>query len=117
MGRPERLRRYESNLVELRLKLITTLGIDSVDLIMRRAIAEVASSYPALSLIRCEDEHVLFNGAEAAFANAGDDEVDAAFEALNSVMLLVIARILGREIAARLAEGVAVQHLMREIHS
>jgi hypothetical protein len=117
MGRQERLERYESNLVELRVKLIKTLGIDSVDLVMRRAIAEVSSSYPALSLIRCEDEHVVFDGAEAAFANVGDDQVDAAFEALNSVMLLVIARILGREIAARLAEGVAAHQLMKGIPS
>ncbi|MEX2226840.1 MAG: hypothetical protein WEB52_10375 [Dehalococcoidia bacterium] len=111
----ERLKRYESNLVELRMKLIRTLGIDAVDVVMRRAIAEVSNSYPALSLIRCVDEQVVFDGTEAALAGAADDQIDAAFEALNSVMLLVIARILGREIASRLAEGVEAHHLMKGI--
>ena len=115
MGTKERLSRHESNLVELRLKLIKTLGVDAVDVVMRRAIAEVAYSYPALSLITCADENVIFDGTEAAFANGDDDQIDAAFEALNGVMLLIIARILGREIASRLAEGVAAQQLMKGI--
>jgi len=115
VGTKERLNRHESNLVELRVKLIKTLGVDAVDVVMRRAITEVANSYPALSLITCCDEDVIFDGTEAAFASGNEDQIDAAFEALNSVMLLIIARILGREIASRLAEGVAVQQLMKGI--
>jgi hypothetical protein len=115
LGSTERLRRHESNLVELRVKLIKTLGIDAVDVVMRRAIAEVANSYPPLSLITCCDEDVTFGAAEAALADHDDDQIDAAFAALNSVMLLIVARILGREIASRLAEGVAVQQLMKGI--
>lgn len=115
MVKQEQLKRYETSLTELRKKLIRTLGLDAVDLVMRRAIFEVSSTYPALSLIRCEDESVFFEGTDKAFANSTDEEAAAAFEALNGVMLLVIARILGREIATRLAEGVATQQLLKGI--
>jgi hypothetical protein len=115
MVRPDKIRHHEASLTELRKQLIRTLGVDAVDLVMKRAIFELCNTHPSMSLIRCEDDELSFDALDPAFAHASDEEVDAAFEALNGVMLLVIARILGREIAARLARGFASPQVMKGI--
>lgn len=93
-------------------KLIRTLGVESVDIIMKRAIVEVVGSYPAIASVRYSDERVWYEDVEGALGGETRDEIVAAFQALNSVMLLVVARMLGREIAMRLAEGVGGNDLI-----
>ena len=89
--------------VELREQLVRILGTTTVDLIIERAAVEVIHTYPAMALIGLTGHVVQFAAADAALEGKSDAEVSAAFGALQGVMLLILARLLGKEMTARLA--------------
>lgn len=104
---------YESSFIELRERLIRVLGAPTVNRLVDRAVAEISLVHPGISSLRCEDERIVLDGVRGAFAAAEEAEVRAAFTALNGVLLLLVARLLGREIAERLTEGISIAEYLR----
>ena len=65
-----------------------------------------------MSLLRWDDEQIQFHALESELETKTDDEINDAFNALSAVMLLIIARLLGRQIALRLADGMNAEALL-----
>jgi hypothetical protein len=99
---------YEEKFVELRERLIRVLGVPTVNRLIDRAVAEISRPHPAMATLRCEDDVMVFAGVKAALADAPPEEMRDAFMALAGVLVLLVARLLGREIASRLTEGVTL---------
>src|SRR2546430_11136516 len=110
MQLPDRLALYEQRLVALWERLVTTLGIHTTRVLLDRAIWQTAHRHPDIALIH-HDSALNFDALEKSYANRPepDDEFEAAFTDLVSEMLLILARLLGWEIAQRLAEDIAVK--------
>lgn len=93
----------ESALVELRANLVSTLGTAAVDVLLDRAFAEVSHTYPELSLIQRHEDALSFDALNEQLVGKSAAHVIAAFSALTGVLLLVMARILGKTMARQLA--------------
>lgn len=109
----DRLAYYETSFGELRERLVRVLGAPTVNRLVDRAVAEISRSHPAISSLRCQDDEVQFHDVRRALSEASDAQIRDTFTALNGVLLLVVARILGREIADRLTEGLSVAEYLR----
>jgi hypothetical protein len=107
--------RHRDDFLRLREQLIRSLGVHTVDLIIERGAAEISPTYPSMALIRCNDFEVDFGDVAAAMEGKSEDEIRAAFTALNGVLLLILARLLGKENALRLAEGEQTRSLLKGI--
>ena len=108
MQPPNRLALYEERLVSLWEKLVTTLGIHTVRVLLDRAIWQTAQRHPEIALIH-HDSGLSFDALEKSYATRPEEEIEAAFTDLVAEMLLILARLLGREMAQRLAEDLAVK--------
>ena len=97
---------------ELREKLIRILGVPTVNRLIDRAVLEIGRVHPAMTFLRCDGDEIRFDDVRQAFAESSDADVRAGYTALNGVLLLLVARLLGREIALRLTEGVTVSDLL-----
>jgi hypothetical protein len=95
---------YEDRLLDLRERMIRTIGVHTVNVLMERAIWEAARQYPELSLIERTGEGLSFAALERAYADRPQQEIADAFSDLTSELLLILARLLGKEMAQRLAE-------------
>lgn len=94
------LDRQQVRLAALWQQLVHTLGVHSVNVLLDRAIWQAAQQYPDLAAIEYSDQGLSFTAlAGRQFACADD-----AFDALYDEMLLVLARLLGQDIARRLLE-------------
>ena len=110
----DRLSYYESAFTELRERLIRVLGAPTVTRLIERAVAEISAAHPRIASLRCDDNTVMFESVRAAFAEAQEDEMRDAFAALNAVLLLIVARLLGNQIAERLTEGLTVADILHK---
>jgi hypothetical protein len=99
--------------LQLREQLVRILGVQTVDLIIERGAAEISPTFPAMGLIRFDDFDINLDAVVAALEGTSEAEVRAAFSALNGVILLILARLLGRENALRLADGETTRSLLR----
>ena len=108
MQPPNRLGLYEERLVSLWERLVMTLGIHTVRVLLDRAIWQTAQRHPEIALIH-HDSSLTFDALEKSYATRPDEEIEAAFTDLVAEMLLILARLLGREMAQRLAEDLAVK--------
>ena len=108
MQPPNRLALYEERLVSLWERLVMTLGIHTVRVLLDRAIWQTAQRHPEIALIH-HDSGLAFDALEKSYATRPDEEIEAAFTDLVAEMLLILARLLGREMAQRLAEDLAVK--------
>jgi hypothetical protein len=88
--------------------LVTTLGIHTVRVLLDRAIWQTAQRHPEIALIQ-HDSGLTFEALEKSYATRPEEEIEAAFNDLVAEMLLILARLLGREMAQRLAEDLAVK--------
>jgi hypothetical protein len=104
----DRLAYYQTGFTELRERLIRVLGAPTVNRLIDRSVAEISRAHPGIASLRCEDDELRFEGVGQAFAEASDDEIRNTFAALTGVLLLLIARLLGSELADRLTEGLSV---------
>jgi hypothetical protein len=95
---------YKSKLLDLRERLIRSLGVETVNMLVDRALVEVLPVYPGLAAIVRDTDDLILDGLDDVYTNRPESEVRAAFSALYAVMLLVLARMLGKEIALRLAD-------------
>jgi hypothetical protein len=90
--------------------LVTTLGIHTVRVLLDRAIWQTAQRHPEITLIH-HDAGLSFDALEKSYATRPEEEIEAAFTDLVAEMLLILARLLGREMAQRLAEDLAVKDI------
>jgi hypothetical protein len=97
------LEAYKVKLLDLRERLIRALGVDTVNLLMERALEDVVTVYPGLGAIMREGDAMRLDGLDDSYASASVTEVRDAFSALYAVMLVMLGRMLGKEIALRLA--------------
>jgi hypothetical protein len=103
-----RLERYEKRLVSLWERSVTTLGIHTVHVLLDRAIGQTAQRHPDIALIHHDDCGLNFDALEERYATRPQEDIAAAFDDLSAEMLLILARLLGRERAQRLDEDLAV---------
>jgi hypothetical protein len=103
---------HERSFDQLRERLLRVLGTPTVNTLIERSTIEIGKAHPAVAALRCKDDSIDFSGMREALSGASPEEVRDAFTALNGVLLLLVARLLGREIAARLTEGVTIEEFL-----
>jgi len=103
MAEATTLEQCKAEFGELREQLVRSLGTTTVDLVIERAAIEIIHTYPAMALIRLDGHAPHFEAMDAALEGTSDGEVSAAFGALRGVILLILARLLGKEMTARIA--------------
>jgi len=104
---------YSAKFFELRAKLVESLGSDTVDILLERAIQEIAAVYPGFRLHHNErgttvelENDVLMQKAEE------QDYVRSAYSGLYAALLIILAKLLGREIAVRLASSLEADNVL-----
>ena len=103
-----RFERYEDRLVSLWERSVTTLGIPTVHVLLVRAIWQTAQRHPDIALIQHDNSGLSFDALEESYATRPQEEIAAAFDDLSAEMLRILTRLLGREMAQRLDEDLAV---------
>ena len=78
-----------------------TLGLHTVRVLVDRAIWQAAQRHPDLALIHHDDSGLIFAALEQSHATRPPEEIEAAFDDLSAEVLLILARLLGREMAER----------------
>jgi hypothetical protein len=101
-------------LLSLRERLVTTIGIHTVRVLLARAIWTTAQRHPDLALAQLDDADLTLDAVAQSYATQPQEEIEAAFNDLCAEMLLLLARLLGREMAQRLAEELAVNDLAKD---
>ena len=92
----------EHRLVSLWHRVVTTLGIHTARVVLARAIWQTARRHPDIALIRHDDVGLTFDALETWCATRPQMEIEAAFSNLIAELLLVLDRLLGREMAQQI---------------
>ena len=103
---------YKEKLLDLRARLIQALGVETVHVLVDRSLEEVLTVYPGLAAIQRENDDLNLDGLDEIYQDRPEEEVRAAFSALYAVMLLMLARMLGKEIALRLAGTIDARRVL-----
>lgn len=103
---------YKEKLLDLRARLIQALGMETVHVLVDRSLEEVLTVYPGLAAIQRENDDLNLDGLDEIYQDRSEEEVRAAFSALYAVMLLMLARMLGNEIALRLAGTIDARRVL-----
>lgn len=103
---------YGIKFAELRSKLVEALGSDTIDLVLERGVREVEGVYPGFRLTVVPDRVAELDWEPGATGNESDD-ARAAYSALYAAMLVILARMLGREIAVRLASATDAERVLQ----
>src|SRR5579885_1908163 len=93
----------EARLSELWERMVQTIGIHTVSVLMDRAIWDVSRKHPELALIQHSETGLSFAALNRSYANQSPQEVVEAFSDLSSELMIILARLLGQEMAQRLA--------------
>jgi hypothetical protein len=109
-----RLALYEARLVRLWHILVTTLGIHTVHVLLDRAVWQTAQRHPDIALLQHGDSGLSFEALERSYATQSQEEFEAAFNDLLTEMLLILTRLLDREMAQGLAAERAVEDIAIE---
>src|SRR5438874_8907588 len=104
MHPPNRLALHEARLVALRERLVRTLGIHTARVLLDRALWQTAQRHPDLALVHHDEAGFNFEALEQRYATRPQEEIEAAFADLSAELLLILARLLGGEVAQRLAD-------------
>ena len=97
MHPPNRLALHEARLVALWERLVRTLGIHTVRVLLDRALWQTAQRHPDLALLHHDETGLNFGALEQSYATRPQEEIEAAFDDLSAELLLILARLLGRE--------------------
>jgi hypothetical protein len=84
----------------LREQLARVLGIQTVDLLIERARTEISEAHPVLRRFSVRD---LEQGFDPERQEVNWTEFSAALGALTAVMVLILARLLGKQVADSIA--------------
>ena len=100
-GRPgtEMLALCEERLVSLWARVVRTLGIHTARVLLERAIGQTAQRHPDIALLQHDDGGLTFDALQTRYATRPHEEIEAAFHDLSTELRLVLARLLGREMA------------------
>lgn len=104
---------YGVKFADLRRNLVRALGSETVNVVLQRGVREIAPVYPGFRLTPTEDDGLQLTWQPDSLAEHSDEFVRAAYSALYAVMLVILARILGREIAVRLASAVDAERVLQ----
>jgi hypothetical protein len=104
-GTSQRLAPYRARLLDLQAQLVHILGTKTVHALFDRAVIEIRQTYPEMALLRANDRGLNLEAVEDALEPKSDEYIRSAFEALTGVVLLILARLLGKEVAGRLLAG------------
>jgi hypothetical protein len=99
MQLPDTLAVHEERLVSLWERLVTMLGIHTVRVLLARALWQTAQRHPDIALLQHDDGHLTFDALETRYATRPHEEIEAAFDDLSAELWLILARLLGREMA------------------
>ena len=99
MQQPNTIALYEERLVSLWARLVRTLGIHTARVLLERAIGQTAQRHPDIALLQHDDGDLTFEALETRYATRPHEEIEAAFRDLSIELRLVLARLLGREMA------------------
>ena len=99
MQPPDTIAVYEESLVSLWERLVTTLGIHTARVLLARAIWQTAQRHPDIALLQHVDGGLAFDALQIRYASRSHEEIEAAFHDLSIELQLVLARLLGREMA------------------
>src|SRR2546429_8708773 len=112
MQPPNRLALHEARLVALRERLVRTLGIHTARVLLDRALWQTAQRHPDVALIHHDESGLSFDALEMSYATRPQEvegygtrpleEIEAALTDLSAEMLLILARLLGGEMAQRM---------------
>jgi hypothetical protein len=92
----------EDRLNSLWHRLVTTLGIHTARVLLARAIWQTAQRHPDIALIHYDDDGLTFDALETRYATRRQKEIEAAFSDLTAELLLIVDRLLGREMAQQI---------------
>jgi hypothetical protein len=95
----------EHRLNSLWHRLVTTLGIHTAHVLLARAIWQTAQRHPDIALIHHDDAGLTFDALETRYATQPQKEIEAAFSDLTAEVLLILDRLLGREMAQQICGG------------
>jgi hypothetical protein len=84
---------------------VTRLGVHTVRVLLERAIWQTAQRRPDIALIDHGDSGLSFEALEESYAIQPQEDIEPAFNDLSAAMLRIVTRLLGREMASRLACG------------
>jgi hypothetical protein len=99
----------EARLTSLWSRMVTTVGIHTVNVLFERAIWEVSEAHPELALIERSDKGLVFTAVEQAYPAHELPAIATAFDDLMSQLLLILTRLLGEEMAERVAAELTVK--------
>ena len=103
MPPPNGIGRHEERLLALQERLVTSLGVHTARVLLDRALWQTAQRHPDLALLHHDEAGLSFEALEQSYATRPRDEIEGAFNDLCAEMLLLLARLLGQEMAQRLA--------------
>jgi hypothetical protein len=92
----------ECRLNSLWHSLVTTFGIHTARVLLVRAIGQTAQRHPDVALIRHDDAGLCFDALETRYATGPQREIEAAFSDVTAELLLIVDRLLGREMAQQI---------------
>jgi non-ribosomal peptide synthetase component E (peptide arylation enzyme) len=115
MQPPNRLAPHEARLVAQRERLVRTLGVHTARVLLDRALWQTAQRHPDVALIHHDESGLSFDALEMSYATRPQEvegygtrpleEIEAALTDLSAEMLLILARLLGGEMARRMGTG------------
>jgi hypothetical protein len=95
---------YEARLVELWERMVRTIGIHTVNVLVERAVWEASHKHPELALIEVTDTGLALDELNKKLAGRPEGEVSDAFGDLTSELMMVLARLIGKEMAQNVAK-------------
>ncbi|MEX0684078.1 MAG: hypothetical protein WD904_10990 [Dehalococcoidia bacterium] len=104
---------YDAKFAALRGKLTEALGTDTVDVLLERAVREVMPVYPGFRLHRDDGGPLRLSWEEDSVAEHSEDYIRSAFSGLYAALLIILAKLLGKEIAVRLASALDADRVLQ----
>jgi len=99
-----KIRHYEALLKEVVKASEKYLGISSVKLLIERVIWDVSQEYKEIELIHYDEGELFVDGLAKALENQPDFPIDEMFKRLFSRYVEVMAKLIGKEQAQKIAE-------------
>src|SRR4051812_29713460 len=91
------------------------LGVQTVDMLIDRSVTEIRAAHPIVRAITVEGGELKLDSLDLAFDNVSYEAAQAANNALTGVMLVVLARLLGKRVAHSLAAQVDKKELFEAV--
>ena len=108
-GEQSTLTAEEARLTALWDRMVDIIGIHTVNVLVDRAIWEASRKRPELALIQHSDAGLSFDALNRSYASKTPAAAADAFADLTSELLLILTRLLGEDVAERLAAELAAR--------